>query len=84
MLLFHWFTMDSEPISRYPQYHQLLRPLICCSAVQDADVAIYINVAAAMKSGIDFVQSSNGVILTVGSTTGHGSWMFLVPQIRHG
>ena len=33
---------------------------------QDADVAIYINVALAMQSGICFVQSSNGVILTVG------------------
>eukprot|EP00435_Cladocopium_sp_Y103_P064226 s679_g25.t3 len=33
---------------------------------EDADVAIYINVALAMQSGICFVQSSNGVILTVG------------------
>eukprot|EP00435_Cladocopium_sp_Y103_P049397 s394_g14.t2 len=31
---------------------------------EDADVAIYINVALAMQSGICFVQSSNGVILT--------------------
>ena len=35
---------------------------------KDCDVAIYVNLEKAMQSGLKFVQSSNGVILTSGDS----------------
>ena len=70
----NWLKIRSEGLKTMGRNHIHLCLGLPNSGVisgmrKDCDVAVYVNIEKAMRSGIKFLQSSNGVILTSGDET---------------
>ncbi|CAJ1344176.1 unnamed protein product, partial [Effrenium voratum] len=71
----HWLKIRSEGLRKMSRNHIHLCLGLPGSGVvsgmrEDCNVAIFVNLAAAMEQGVKFMQSSNGVILTPGEGEG--------------